>query len=80
MRQALRTSRANVVPSIVDLCYLAGAGLEGLTQLVPLLETESNVFSITSRGTSAATGEVAEINLMVDRSALPVRILEYREN
>jgi hypothetical protein len=64
----------------VDFWDLPGATQEVLTQVIPLFCTDSNVFSITSRGRSDATDEVSEINIVVDRSSLPVRILEYREN
>ncbi|MDP7069813.1 MAG: type II secretion system protein GspK [Phycisphaerales bacterium] len=77
---SLRTRRANGLPSLVDFWDLPGATQEVLTQVIPLFCTDSNVFSITSRGRSDATDEVSEINIVVDRSSLPVRILEYREN
>ncbi len=77
---SLRTRRANGLTSLVDFWDLPGATQESLSQLLPLFCTESSVFSITSRGRSATTDEVSEINLVVDRSTLPVRILEYREN
>jgi hypothetical protein len=37
------------------------------------------VFTITSRGRSGSTGLEVEITAVVDRSQLPARILEYRE-
>ena len=77
---ALRTQRANGLPSTVDFWDLSGADQATLEQLLPLFGTDSNVFTIASRGRSDATGEVAEIHVVVDRSTLPVRILEYREN
>ncbi len=77
---ALRTHRANGLPSVVDLWDLPGVTEEALAQLVPLFTSDSNVFTITSRGRSHATDESAEINIVVDRSSLPVRILEYRED
>ena len=77
---SLRTRRANGLTSLVDFWDLPGATQESLAQLLPLFCTDSSVFSITSRGRSDVTDEVSEINLVVDRSTLPVRILEYREN
>jgi hypothetical protein len=77
---SLRTRRANGLPSQVDFWDLEGAEQATLEQILPLFGTSSNVFTISSRGESSATGEVAEINVVVDRSSLPVRILEYREN
>jgi hypothetical protein len=37
------------------------------------------VFTITSRGRAMTTGLEVEITAVVDRSTLPARILEYRE-
>jgi len=77
---SLRTRRVNGLPSQVDFWDLEEAEQATLEQILPLFGTSSNVFTISSRGESSATGEIAEINVMVDRSSLPVRILEYREN
>ena len=77
---SLRTRRANGLVSPVDFWDLQGVDEQALAQLIPMFGTSSNVFSICSRGTSEATGEVTEINMVVDRSTLPVRILEYRED
>lgn len=77
---SLRTRRANGLVSPVDFWDLQGVDEQALTQLIPIFDTSSNVFSICSRGTSEATGEVIEINMVVDRSTLPVRVLEYRED
>ncbi len=77
---SLRTRRANGLVSPVDFWDLQGVDESALAQLIPLFDTSSNVFMICARGRSAATDEVAEINMVVDRSTLPVRILEYRED
>ena len=77
---ALRAGRATGLVSPVDLWDLPGMDSSRMDQLLPMFGTHSNVFTISSRGESAATGEMAEINLVVDRSTLPIRILEYREN
>lgn len=77
---SLRTRRASGLVSPVDFWDLQGIDEQALTQLIPMFDTSSNVFTICSRGRSAATDEVTEINMVVDRSTLPVRILEYRED
>ena len=77
---SLRTRRASGLTSPVDFWDLQDIDEQALTQLIPMFDTNSNVFAICSRGRSAATDEVAEINMVVDRSTLPVRILEYRED
>ena len=77
---ALRTQRASGLTSVVDLWSLPDADPEGISQLTQFFDTRSNVFTITSRGFSQATGQESEIVVTVDRSSLPVRILEVRED
>jgi type II secretory pathway component PulK len=64
--------------SIVDIGSdkIAGQTLAGLARD---LDVTSQVFTITSRGRAQATGLEVEITVVVDRSTLPARILEYRE-
>lgn len=76
----LRTRRVNGLASIVDLWDMPGMNPDTMTQLGPLFDTVSNVFTISSVGRADATGQLSEINVVVDRSSLPVRILEYRED
>ena len=47
--------------------------------LLRSLNTRSNVFRISSIGTSEVSGLEQEIICLVDRSTIPVRIIEYRE-
>ena len=53
--------------------------LSRLSALAPMADTQSYVFTVTSRGRSATTGLEVEITAVLDRSTLPARILEYRE-
>ena len=76
---ALRQSRAEGITSIVDLLEVRRVQPETLSGLSPLLDVTGWTFSITSRGTSE-NGQEVEIHAVVDRSSLPVRILEYRED
>lgn len=64
--------------SIVDIGSdkVSGQVLAGLARD---LDVSSQVFTITSRGRAQATGLEVEITVVVDRSTLPARILEYRE-
>ena len=78
--RALRAGRAGGLVSPVDLWDLPGMDASAMQQLLQMFSTHSNVYSISSRGHSEATGESREINLVVDRSTLPIRILEYRED
>jgi type II secretory pathway component PulK len=70
---------ANGVASLMDLSDIAGMTPERIEQLAGLVTTTSNVYTISSRGRSRASGMEVEMIVVVDRSSLPVRILEYRE-
>jgi hypothetical protein len=50
-----------------------------LDTLNGLFGTTSNIFTISSRGRSDASGVEIEIIAIVDRSTVPVTIVEYRE-
>ena len=52
---------------------------EKLLEMAQNFTTRSNVYTITSRGRSGASGREVEIVVVVDRSTVPVKILEYRE-
>jgi len=47
--------------------------------LYEIFDTRSSVFTISSKGTAKASQVEQEIIVVVDRSTLPVTILEYRE-
>jgi general secretion pathway protein K len=76
---ALRQSRAEGITSIVDLLELRRVDPNLLAGIADLLDVTGWTFSVTSRGTSN-TGQEVEIHAVLDRSNLPVRILEYRED
>lgn len=75
----LRESRTGGIPSIVDLLEAGRITPEILGAVGHRLSTEGNVFSITSRGRSVNGDIESAIFMVVDRSTLPVQILEYRE-
>jgi len=50
-----------------------------MADITDVLDVTSNVFTVTSRGWSEKTGTEVQLIVVVDRSTLPVRILEYRE-
>ena len=50
-----------------------------LADLGEVLDVTSNVFTITSTGRCESTGLEVQLTVVVDRSKLPVHILEYRE-
>ncbi len=74
-----RDDRKEGFTSIVDLLEVPGMDPAVLSGLASMFDTVSNVFSICSRGTSPSGATSVEILVVVDRSTLPVQILEYRE-
>ncbi len=66
----MRESRPQGIPNITP---------EDLRAITRRFDTVSNVFTISSRGRSTASGLEVEIIAVVDRSTVPVQILEYRE-
>ncbi len=76
---SMRRNRAEGITSIMDLRELPDMTDDLLWQLARTFTTRSNVYTITSRGRSGSSGAEVEIVTTVDRSTVPVRILEYRE-
>lgn len=74
-----RASRPEGLTSLADLADLSGASQPQLLVLAQVADVVSNVYTIASRGRAASTGAEAEMVVVVDRSELPARILEYRE-
>lgn len=75
----MRNSQAEGITTMLDLQAIPNLSGEKWQQLYDLFDTKSNVFTISSVGRSESTGTEVEIIVVVDRSTLPVRILEYRE-
>ncbi|MHC4992779.1 MAG: hypothetical protein ACYTGC_17545 [Planctomycetota bacterium] len=77
----LRSSGLAGISSIVDLIDIPAFREDTATLelLARISDTTSNVYSVCSRGRSLPSGVEVEIIAVVDRSTLPVRILEYRE-
>jgi len=65
--------------AISDLLGSSRITPQALAAIAPYADTQSYVFTITSRGRAMTTGLEVEITAVVDRSTLPARILEYRE-
>jgi type II secretory pathway component PulK len=65
--------------SLTDLKKIPGITPQDLRNIAQRFDVASNVFTVACRGRSAATGVEVEIVAVVDRSTIPVRILEYRE-
>ncbi len=74
-----RRETATGIASLVDLKKIPSITTQDLRQICQRFDVVSNVFTIASRGRSLSTGIEVEIVAVVDRSTLPVRIIEYRE-
>jgi len=76
---SLRSASSTGLLAISDLAESNRISPQSLAAIADYADTQSNVFTVTSRGRSASTGLEVEITAVVDRSTLPARILEYRE-
>jgi len=74
-----RGSSSSGLLAISDLLGSSRIATQSLAAIAPFADTQSHVFTVTSTGRSASTGLEVEITAVVDRSSLPARILEYRE-
>ena len=76
---SLRSASSTGLLAISDLKGSSRITPEAIAAIAPYADTQSYVFTVTSRGRSATTGLEVEITAVIDRSTLPARILEYRE-
>ena len=74
-----RSASSSGILAISDLLESTRISPQSVVAIAPYADTQSYVFTITSRGRSGSTGLEVEITAVVDRSQLPARILEYRE-
>ena len=75
----LRVNNAGGITSPIDLLEIPGIQASMVSFLYGLFDTSSNVFTISCTGKAKGSGVEQEIIAIVDRSTLPVTILEYRE-
>jgi len=75
----MRESKPQGIGSLLDLRSIPNIRDQDLQALTQRFDVFSNIFTITSRGRSYVSGLECEIVCVVDRSTLPVRIIEYRE-
>ena len=77
----LRSSTQQGITSLVDLTAIPAfqEDADAFSFIARNMDTTSSVYSICSRGRSWSGGVEVEITVVVDRSTLPIRILEYRE-
>lgn len=77
---AMRARQSEGIISMMDLWELPDINEELMSRLLTLFDTQSNVFTIISRGKSPGSQQEVEMIVVVDRSTIPIQILEYREN
>jgi hypothetical protein len=75
----LRTNNAGGITSPLDYRDIPGIKQSMITDIYSLFSTQSNVYTISCLGRATGSGVEQEIIAIVDRSTLPVTILEYRE-
>ncbi len=77
----LRSARQEGITSLVDLTTIPAFqdDPDAFNFVARNMDTTSSVYAISSRGRSWSGGIEVEITVVVDRSSLPIRILEYRE-
>ncbi len=75
----LRTNNAQGITSPLDYRDIPGIESSMISFLYGLFDTQSNVYTISCVGRATGSGVEQEIIAIVDRSTLPVTILEYRE-
>ncbi len=75
----LRINNEGGITSPVDYFDIPGIQTSMVSFLYGLFDTQSNVYTISSLGKASGSGVEQEIIAIVDRSTLPVTILEYRE-
>ncbi len=77
----LRSASQEGITSLVDLTTIPAfqEDADAFSFVARNMDTTSSVYAISSRGRSWSGGIEVEITAVVDRSTLPVRILEYRE-
>ncbi|MEY4535581.1 MAG: hypothetical protein RLZZ246_1899, partial [Planctomycetota bacterium] len=74
-----RRDTANGITSLGELSRIDGLSPQDAALMARTMDTQSSVYTITSRGRAPGTGTEVEMIVVVDRSTLPVTILEYLE-
>ena len=75
----LRVNNAGGISSPLNYRDIPGISPTMVEYLYEIFDTKSNVFTISSKGVAPASHVEQEIIVVVDRSTLPITILEYRE-
>lgn len=75
----LRNSRTDGLTNVIELLQIPTLSRETLMAMAPLIDVKSNVFVLTSRGVALPGRTEVELVVTIDRSSLPIRILDYLE-
>jgi hypothetical protein len=75
----LRESNRGGIRNPMDYFEISGIQSSMVADLYEMFDTKSNVYAISCLGKATGSGVEQEIIVIVDRSTLPVTILEYRE-
>lgn len=73
-----RETRPGGFTSLADLLEIPGMTNAILAQLYDFIDVRSNTYVVTSRGWDERSGLSVEMTVVLDRSALPVTVLEVR--
>jgi DNA uptake protein ComE-like DNA-binding protein len=76
---ARRRAKPEGITSLAELPGIGGMNATALATLTSQCDVQSSVYTVTSRGRALSTGAEVEIEVVVDRSEIPARILSYRE-
>ncbi len=74
-----RSSNTGGITSPIEYLSISGIQSPDIARLCKHFDTHSNVYTISCLGKANGSGVEQEIIVIVDRSTLPVTILEYRE-
>jgi len=74
-----RDAKREGITSLADLVDLPGMTEAQLISIAQVADVTSSVYTIDSRGRSIGNAAEAEMLVVVDRSEVPAKILEYRE-
>jgi hypothetical protein len=74
-----RSSSGGGITSPVDYLSIPGIQTPDIERLCKHFDTQSNVYTVSCLGKANGSGVEQEIIVIIDRSTLPVTILEYRE-
>jgi type II secretory pathway component PulK len=72
-----RDRRREGFESILDLLDIPGISETVLAELAEVMDVKANAYRVCCRGRDEATGIEVEIIAVIDRSTLPIRIMEY---